>query len=612
MLGEIEVTEGLPGDFAEFFRGSIAFHRGETNAARAIWKALLIRPKDERQLRSTWSAYMLGRTCGPDESDEAISYYTQVRALAKEGFADSLGLAAASLGWEAKAELDRKDFEKSIELYLQQLTTGDSSVESSLRFAARSALDAGAETLTTLAANSRTRRVLTAFVIARGPVDPALDNGNKDGVTQWLEAVEAAGVKDVESAEQFALAAYQNGQMEVAERWIALSHDSPVSQWLQAKLLLRAGKVEQAARLLSRVVKRFPIERETNKTSNITFQDTLTMNLRGCWPEEMPVSNQVLGELGVLRLARHEYQESLDALLRSGYWMDAAYVAERILSTDELKAYVDRHWPAAKEEKPDQTVASEKVPGSEQAATSQNVREEIRHLLARRLMRGSRGAEAREYFPAALQPRYDSFMRGLATGRDASLAVEPRAAALFEAAKIARHEGMELLGTEVAPDWAVRGGDWESDMTAPNRATNSSNTLLIADEDELKLYAAHDTTPDARFQYRYQAAYIAWEAAQLMSDNSDETAKVLWTAGCWLKNRDPKTADTLYKALVNRCRKTALGEEADRIRWFPTIDEQGNIIPGKSRVKKTIDEAVLPAREESGEAPAIPIDPLIR
>jgi hypothetical protein len=27
------------------------------------------------------------------------------------------------------------------------------------------------------------------------------------------------------------------------------------------------------------------------------------------------------------------------------YWMDAAYVAERILTVDELKAYVDRNWP---------------------------------------------------------------------------------------------------------------------------------------------------------------------------------------------------------------------------------------------------------------------------
>jgi hypothetical protein len=50
---------------------------------------------------------------------------------------------------------------------------------------------------------------------------------------------------------------------------------------------------------------------------------------------------------------------------------------------------------------------------------------------------------------------------------------------------------------------------------------------------------------------------------------------VLCQAGVWLKNRDPDTADIFYKALVRRCRKTALGREADLRRWFPDLDENG-------------------------------------
>ncbi|HEU0038710.1 MAG TPA: LysM domain-containing protein, partial [Verrucomicrobiae bacterium] len=79
----------------------------------------------------------------------------------------------------------------------------------------------------------------------------------------------------------------------------------------------------------------------------------------------------------------------------------------------------------------------------------------------------------------------------------------------------------------------------------------------------------------------YQAAFLAWEAAKLMPDNSDETARVLCTAGSWLKRRDPQTADSFYKALVQRCRKTAIGDQADRMRWFPALDENGNMIPWK-------------------------------
>ena len=67
------------------------------------------------------------------------------------------------------------------------------------------------------------------------------------------------------------------------------------------------------------------------------------------------------------------------------------------------------------------------------------------------------------------------------------------------------------------------------------------------------------------------AAEYAWQAAKFMPDNSDETAYVLCIVGRWLQLNYPKDADRFYKALVNRCRKTSLGAEADKLRWFPGI-----------------------------------------
>lgn len=55
----------------------------------------------------------------------------------------------------------------------------------------------------------------------------------------------------------------------------------------------------------------------------------------------------VLAESGVLHLTRGEFIQALDALLRAGYWQDAAYVAERVLTLAELRGYVDSQWPAA-------------------------------------------------------------------------------------------------------------------------------------------------------------------------------------------------------------------------------------------------------------------------
>jgi tetratricopeptide (TPR) repeat protein len=619
-LEGVSMVAGLPEEFAEYFRGSLALHHGDTNEARTIWQALLERPEGERRFRSTWAAYMLGRLCAPEQSEQAISYYTKVQALARRGFVDSLGLATASLGWEAKVNLSQKQFERAIELYLQQFAAGDGSAAISLRVAAREAMAQGVEELVPLARNPRTQRVITAFVIAYGDrkaravgEDPKADEQRQDPIKNWLDAVETAEVRDVESAEKLALAAYQSGQMEIAQRWVNRARNTPIGQWLQAKLFLRAGKIDRAATLLAQVARLFPIEpAPTEEARPASFQDNLYMDVSGYYPEQRVAAKQVLGELGVLRLARREYQESLDALLRSGYWLDAAYVAERVLTVDELKAYVDREWPAAAAAQED--VRNPSGAGEEerysaaldlqvaQPVTSDGLSENIRYLLGRRLTRVCRGSEARAYFPTKYLASYDALMQALNTGRNESLPAETRAMGLFEAAKIARHDGMELIGTEVAPDWHVVGGNYEFEMTAGARATNEAAKVLVATKDELRRYAAHPADPEIRFHYRYQAAFIGMEAAQLMPNNSDVTARILCTAGSWLKARDPQTADLFYKALVRRCRKTALGAEADRERWFPELDEQGNLIVPVAAEDKP-EETPKP---EMGEAQPVP------
>jgi len=44
----------------------------------------------------------------------------------------------------------------------------------------------------------------------------------------------------------------------------------------------------------------------------------------------------------------------------------------------------------------------------------------------------------------------------------------------------------------------------------------------------------------------------------------------------WIKDKEPKEADKFYKALVNRNRKTELGQHADKLRWFPDIIFNGD------------------------------------
>jgi hypothetical protein len=607
------IPAGLPAEFADYLEGAVAWHADKTNAARAAWTRLLNRPADQRLFRSTWAAFMLGRSFSEQDGAKAISCYQHVRSLAKAGFADTLGLAAASVGWEAQAEYYRDHHERAIELYLEQLAGGDSSAVLSLRWVANDALRKRARALRPLARHLPSRRVITAYVIsggfAGGPVD--VDGPVREAaadllsqasfvaapaggwhtlanpVVRWLEALEKVEAKDVESAERLALAAYQCGEFDLAQRWLARSGSQPMARWLQAKLRLREGRVREAAELLAGLAREFPVDASgTNgpatATTNLLQSVMVEQYSRGA-------ASMLQGELGALRLARREYTEALEALLNGGFWPDAAYVAERVLTVEELKQFVDRGRGRGATVTKGTGQPSDETTGL--SPGRRTVDENLRYLLARRLTRVSRGGEATDYYPETLQAKHRIYLHLLAeanaaTGVDTGTAVNPvnpvkvrnagnagnafqRAAALWTAALMTCNDGMELLGTELEPDWAISGGSFEHGNSVMGRA--AYNGFARPSWNELDRGRAHDPSYPERFHYRYLAADLAWEAAKLMPNNSEETARVLCLAGSWLKNRDPIAADVFYKALVRRCRGTALGQAADRKRWFPAI-----------------------------------------
>jgi len=658
------IVPGLPAEFADYFRGATAWHLGQMAEARSAWTSLLDRPPAERYFKSTWAAFMLGKSWEEENSARAISWFQRVRVLAKAGFADSLGLAASSQGWEARLHLREERFVSAIDLYLEQASAGDPSAIISLRWCASRALGRGSATLRTLAAHPRAQRVITAYIISGGWAKPSrdIDNGVKEATLQflenasarssfipapkrawhtfqqpvllWLDAVELAKVKNVDSAEQLALAAYQAGEMQTAQRWLDRAQSTPVTQWVQAKLHLRDGKVDAAAALLSQLCRSFPLaSSRTNARSTSSLAESLYVD-NGLSSTAL-VAQQVHGEMGVIYLSRRQYTEALDALLQSGYWMDAAYVAERVLTLDELKTYVDRHWPkeTPPRARPPEEMAEDQPTVVERRLGQDNTSDQIRYLLARRLTRADRRTEARGYFPPEWQPSFDSFSAAVDDSQRRDLGKAERAKAYFAAAKIIRQSGLELVGTEVEPDWRIHGGDFEEGVTLSARITSRSTSALAASLDELQRASRNAPMPEFRWHYRYTAAalamegaklmrdaeipelartaraeelfetaqslhrfdryaaqleaqagvkqpalldrypsaILAWRAAELMPDNSDETAYLLCVAGSWLKDFDPEAADLFYKALVRRCRQTDLGREADRLRWFPRL-----------------------------------------
>ncbi len=604
---KIRIVEGLPTEFAEYFRGWLAFKEGRTNDAVKSFEAVLALPEKERRFKSAWAAYMLGRAQQDAKPGQAVSSFQLVRALVKQGFSDGIGLAAESIGWEARAHLKAKRYVRAMELYREQFAAGDHDGVVSLKWVSGEVLAEGGRALADAAAHPIARRIVTASFTDQHVWSEPEETEEEPPIATWLNLMEQAGTNDTVLAEQLSLAAYQAGDWVAVKRWVDRSAKAPVAEWIRAKLLLRSGKRDEAAKLLSGLAPLFPRDERCDDASASTrMADSLTTT----WATP---GKRIQAELAVLRLGQGRYVDALGLFLAADSLVDAGYVAERVLGLDELKSFVDRAWPdrvlTEEERQPlDDTAECLERVRHEALVKEDGVRSMIRSLLARRLVRASRGAEARPYVAPDLLGDYEAMMAGLRTGEDESLPKEQRARGWWSAAQIMRTNGIVLVATEVEPDWAAVGGNDEPTPTLSNRLSSATLKLFAASEDEIRRARSSATDPEIRFHYRYQAAFIAMDAAKLLPDNDELTATMLYTAGSWLKNREPKVADLFYKALVRRCGKTELGRAADVKRWFPHLDEDGH--PILTRLQPIDDSLmVFPLIATPIELP--PVDPVI-
>jgi len=287
--------------------------------------------------------------------------------------------------------------------------------------------------------------------------------------------------------------------------------------------------------------------------------------------EVLAAPQRALGEEAVVRVAQQDYTGALDQLLRAGYWMDAAYLAEQVLTLDELKTYVDATWPAglAAKYEPTKDKWDPYLVGGYTTPAPERLARDLRNLLGRRLAREGRLRDALGYALPDRRPVLERLAGHVEAGRDKKHPAAERGRELFQAACLTRHKGMYLTGTEVEPDWALVDGSYQVEtLTLQTRETRRTNRILSETPDETARVQRNRARPWKRFQYRYRAADLAWEAASLLP-TGDEKAGMLATAGSWLEHEDPQAADRFYKQLVRCCRSTELGREADELRWFP-------------------------------------------
>ena len=641
-LPERPLGEEFPAAVADYVEGARLYAIGQKDPARNLWKGILAKPAAEKKLRSVWAAWMLAKTSA--DLKECLSWYERVETEAKEGGTDVLRLSPAAKAWRAPSN---EDPIAAMHDFYDAFVSGKASVAVDLRRLAEELLgDADPTQLAAAAADPLVRRLINLHLHASfddtrralidagvDPFAPHEDDAEVWKPDAWLAALEAHAPLPMEDGARIAWALYASGHFEEARHWLDLSvQDDPLSCWLQAKFDLRSGNLDAANQHLAEAIRIFSAGDQWHpRQPGFATEDP---DKQTSIERETP--GKLLADAGIVALAREDYSQALESLRSGGFEEDAAYLAERVLSTEELIQHVRNHAPQWQSPTPaaDRPIAAEEgaeveaetapefhaVDPAEWLESGESYWSEqitpdnrLRWQLARRLAREDRLREAREFMPPGLLSIWDRYLQLDIAWHDEQQPAEARAAIGWQLARIHRHWGAELFSTDTAPDGGIHGWDFEATDLAHIRSfadgwaldweQESSpyspsefpqdQAIPIISRDELRRVEKHPLPNTNRFHYRYVAAQLAWEAASLLPDNHPQLALLYNTAGQWLAARDPQAADRFYQAMVKRCKETDQGKAADTKRWFLQELEPLNELPGfpeALRLKKPSNE----------------------
>lgn len=559
--------EGLPAAVIDYIAGAVEFRADNYEEALGYFKAINRLPPEQRRVRLVAAAYMQGRVYQRlGDLAEARAAFQATRRAAEGGAPDPQGLAVASLGEEARVDLveagltkadwavtapDLSDaarvrlISRAVLLYAEQANRGSKMALLSLREVARSLID-NEGLLKRAAADPLIRRLLVAYVVAR------------DGTTTWDDGpygTDEPMVVSISEAvlsqpappsgpdlDRLAALAYQAARYEIAEK-LAAQPAGPLGLWVRAKLALRRG--DRAAAVKDWTAAFTAVEQPD---SEAMIDPASRTRLRG--------------ETAVAKLSQGDYGHSLSLLFPAAdtYWGDVIYIAERVLTVDELKTFVDSLPPA----KPMPPPAADSDWGYRVPAT-----ERLRELLARRLVRVGRISDSLPYFEPTPGLPPDPSRADRATPEEVRTylaAVEAtrqgwpfdwpwqwvdRAEALYKLSVMTRERGMELMGTEGPPDEASTGGSFAYGLGQDSPNGNAKTPSKLLGPDEMRRFEASAPKPDARFHYRGIAADQALAAADFLPQRSQAYAATLcWAARHAFASADPAKAEAIYDRYV--------------------------------------------------------------
>ena len=612
----------LPEEFRFYIR-SLTLERAD---AVALCDALLHLPPTERRNLSALAAYRKARLKmalsgdldedgGAEHLQEVRRDLQQVKQLIAEGAPAIAHLDLATDGWLAQTYLygtsdesayDPEDPEvdaaRALRMYVQLYRQGDPTARVSIEHVLRAVLTSGE--MGPLVQDPLYRRLATAYLCSARQVAPNGAGGtatelNAD-ITAWLNALRTAKVDFGEDAVRLAALQYRLGQWDACAVTLrSAPAGDATAQLLTARLRVRTGDLVGASQVLRPLAARQIKARAPGSAPEDEFRGPPYFSFHGMdyshetddpgvpdyasraflyseydtytydFAQPDGAISRARVEWAVLELHYGHYVQAMNLFYNEGLWEDGDYLAECVLTTDELKAAVDRSW-------------RNKRGGAKSGSVHEygmSAPEHVRALLGRRLFRDGRWPEAVPYLPEEHQKALREFIVLMQVAQDPKQPAKARADAYWKAALNVRAHGEDYLFCELGLEWTSADDlHWYDTRGLPVQRIRPildepENLLAAPSDDEarrVEAWAAKHLVPGGRI-YRdasYEAHRLCLEAVKLLPDDDLAGAHILEYAGNLLKYRDPPAAQPAYRELATRFRGTPLGAAARKQHWF--------------------------------------------
>ena len=514
-------ADTLPPLVANYTKGALAFENKHLDEARQYFRAALSAPVPKGlEQYALWSHYMLGRSA--DDSKLLQHEFDEVRHMLKAGVRDDVGLGntlndeEGLLAWQS-----RMDVPLAVHLYIASAVRGDAVSWSSLYDVASSLADVLSsddavmrqKALISLQ-DEQTRELMLLYVYA---VPSLIDDSSPESarlVDALTRVFTAAGQHSDIGAAHMAAIAWEEGRYDLAEKWAGQS-DNALAWWVRGKLALRQGDAAAARKYYDIAISRLQQARSS--------QLAQAMNCR------------VNDERALLAVQDRDYPQAIRLMKVAGldhayYWWDVAYLADRILTLDELAEFIKDVVPPAVWT----TDPSKKTPNNDQLQPYRRLVD----LYGRRLMRAGRYADAivvlRHSVLLPLAQHHADLYKAIYVTKSSRV---NRAAAWFALAEDTRENGMDLFGYTLDPDYQDTNGGFYLGLDDPK----------TQEPDEAARYRATTPLHNRRFHYREIAADEAQHAAALVPPHSQAYAASLCWASYWVLSIDKERANDIYR-----------------------------------------------------------------